>query len=439
MKELTAPSKGLNGGPGSDSLSGLFQEMGPCRITENLTSVLNPWSFSNATNLLFLSQPVGVGLSYQETAVGSKSNVTGAFLNETQATPDGRYSVLKPRDELTIDTSDVAAEAGWNIFQAFLSGLERFGGKSGIPKTFNVWAESYGGHWGPAFYDYFYQQNQGILNGTVDGIPLEFGSFGLVNPYVDATIQDPWGPEFAVNNNYGIKALNETEYEYAKFAWENPGGCAGQIKQCQAAAAVITGGLVDGFITHAASKDPAVNAICSKAQNMCRDNVELVYATFSGRGNYDIRHPASDPTPPPFLIPFLNLAEVQNAIGVNLNYSSTTTIEIFNNFQITGDWVFPNSLRHLERILSYGVRVSLVFGDADYLANWKGGEALSLALKHENQAEFAAAGYQPFMYGGTQYGETREYGNFSFTRMYDSGHMVPYYQRKLPNAKAHKR
>jgi Serine carboxypeptidase len=29
---------------------------------------------------------------------------------------------------------------------------------------------------------------------------------------------------------------------------------------------------------------------------------------------------------------------------------------------------------------------------------------------------------------GVQYGETREYGNFSFTRIYEAGHEVPYYQ-----------
>ena len=33
------------------------------------------------------------------------------------------------------------------------------------------------------------------------------------------------------------------------------------------------------------------------------------------------------------------------------------------------------------------------------------------------------------MYNGVEYGETREYGNFSFTRVYESGHEIPYYQR----------
>jgi carboxypeptidase C (cathepsin A) len=31
---------------------------------------------------------------------------------------------------------------------------------------------------------------------------------------------------------------------------------------------------------------------------------------------------------------------------------------------------------------------------------------------------------------GTEYGEVRQYGNFSFARVYESGHEIPYYQRK---------
>ena len=64
----------------------------------------------------------------------------------------------------------------------------------------------------------------------------------------------------------------------------------------------------------------------------------------------------------------------------------------------------------------------------DYICNWFGGQAISLALNYTHSAEFAAAGYQPLMYDGVEYGEVRQYGNFSFTRVYESGHEVPYYQ-----------
>jgi carboxypeptidase C (cathepsin A) len=64
----------------------------------------------------------------------------------------------------------------------------------------------------------------------------------------------------------------------------------------------------------------------------------------------------------------------------------------------------------------------------DYICNWFGGEAVSLNVNYTHSTEFQASGYAPFVVNGTEYGESRQYGNFSFTRVYESGHEVPYYQ-----------
>jgi hypothetical protein len=48
----------LNGGPGSDSLIGLFEENGPCMLTENLTTTYNPYSWNNGN--LNVSSQIGV-------------------------------------------------------------------------------------------------------------------------------------------------------------------------------------------------------------------------------------------------------------------------------------------------------------------------------------------------------------------------------------------
>jgi carboxypeptidase C (cathepsin A) len=53
---------------------------------------------------------------------------------------------------------------------------------------------------------------------------------------------------------------------------------------------------------------------------------------------------------------------------------------------------------------------------------------VSLAVNHTDKEAFNAARYTPFLVDGVEYGEVREYGNFSFTRIYEAGHEVPYYQ-----------
>jgi carboxypeptidase C (cathepsin A) len=215
----------------------------------------------------------------------------------------------------------------------------------------------------------------------------------------------------ANNNTYGIKAVNDTVYNYMNFACYMYNGCLDQYSYC---AATNRTSLSD-------------YAICTEAADMCRDNVESPYYEYSGRGVYDIRHPFQDPTPPSYFEDYLNLAHVQDAIGVDTNYTDAND-EIYYAFQNTGDFVWPVFIEDLEMILNSSVRVSLIYGDADYICNWFGGQAVSLAAQYTHTAEFAKAGYTPMLVDGVEYGETREYGNFSFTRVYESGHEVPYYQ-----------
>lgn len=196
-----------------------------------------------------------------------------------------------------------------------------------------------------------------------------------------------------------------------KFANNMPNGCQDQLAICAATNRTTL----------------TEHAICTEATNMCRDNVEGPYYTMSGRGSYDIRHPAEDPTPSHSFVQYLEQPHVKDALGVDLNYTMSNN-PVYFAFQQTGDQGWPNFIADLEEILDLPVHVSLIYGDADYICNWFGGEAVSLAANHTNAEQFRKAGYVPFLIDGTEYGETRQAGNFSFTRVYESGHEVPYYQ-----------
>ena len=77
-----------------------------------------------------------------------------------------------------------------------------------------------------------------------------------------------------------------------------------------------------------------------------------------------------DPTPPKYFQQYLNQASIQNGLGVKLNYTAFSNDEIYFAFQQTGDFVYQNFMEDLEMLLDNNVRVSLVYGDADYICNW---------------------------------------------------------------------
>lgn len=115
------------------------------------------------------------------------------------------------------------------------------------------------------------------------------------------------------------------------------------------------------------------------------------------------------------------------------------------DFAKAGDVVRSSGLTNLASLLAHGIRVALIYGDADYICNWMGGEAVSLALarlgwqypagaQHQAYtqypyAPFAEAGYADLVVNDSYVGgAVRQFGNLSFARVYDAGHMVPAYQ-----------
>lgn len=369
---------------------------------------MNPYSWNEVSNLLFISQPLGVGFSYSEQSPGTLNNFTGEREGPDFGV-DGRYPVINATE---LDTTQLAAVATWHVLQGFLSALPQLTPELGnATKQFNLWTESYGGHYGPTFYKYFYEQNQLISNGSISGTPLIFDTLGIGNGLIDQSIQAPYYPEFANHNTYGIKAVNDSVYEYMKFAYYLEGGCRDSLEYCKTSNRTTDVGRL----------------LCSQAVSNCQVNVEGPYYAYGGRGVYDIRHPIDDPTPPDYFTDYLNQEYVQQALGVTVNHTKSNN-DIYYAFSATGDEGYPVFIDDLEFLLNSTVRVALFYGDADYICNWFGGEAISNALQFQHAKEFAQTGYVPFVVDGTEYGSVREYGNFSFLRIYEAGHEVPFYQ-----------
>lgn len=433
----------MNGGPGSSSMVGMFQEVGPCQVVEiaqgRLGTQARDWGWDRSSNMLFIDQPVQVGFSYDVATNASLNLVNEAIYYPLTSGPNtqplytflnGTFGSGKPAS--TANTSATAAQSVWHLLQAFLSTFPQYnpgnrpnGTANNNVVGVNLFTESYGGKYGPAFASFFESQNTqrlrtpSLLNQTLE---ISLVSLGIMNGWIDLLVQSPFYPRFAYNNTYGIQAISLADELNAASAFEAADGCQQRTLSCRAAEASLDPsglGTVD-----------AVNSACSRAQAYCKSNVIGPY-TLSGRSVYDMSQNFLNPFPDLHYLEYLNTLPVQQAIGVPVNYTQTS-LAVFGAFNSTGDYARNGILADLASLLESGVRVALIYGDRDYICNWVGGEAISFAIAGAVQPQYApwySAGYAPIVVNETYVGGVvREFGNLSFSRIYDAGHLVPAYQ-----------
>lgn len=432
----------INGGPGSSSMVGMFQEVGPCQVVEidddTLGTMARAWGWDRSSNMLFIDQPVQVGFSYDVL-----TNMSLNLLDEILIMPPTDVPVTQPPytflngtfgsgdGSTTANTSAIAAQSIWHFLQGFLATFPQYNpatkpnGTSNPPVGINLFTESYGGRFGPAIATYFSEQNQlrqtdPILRNMT--LEIELASLGIFNGWIDLLTQMPFFPRFAYSNSYGIEAINQVQQLNALSAWSGAGGCQQLVMSCrtQQAAADPSDGGTDG----------SVNNACSQAQMFCQNNVLAPY-TSSNRSLYDISQNVLDPFPDALYLDYLNQADVQSAIGVPVNYTQDS-LAVAGAFLSTGDYARDGGIQDIVDLLDAGVRVALIYGDRDYICNWLGGEAASFAIAGAagpSYSSWYSAGYAPIVTNDSYIGGTvRDFGNLSFSRIYGAGHLVPAYQ-----------
>ncbi|KAH0563033.1 hypothetical protein GP486_002407 [Trichoglossum hirsutum] len=299
----------------------------------------------------------------------------------------------------------------------------------------------YGGKYGPVFTAFFDEQNEKIVGGSTSyagAIELHLDTLGIVNGWyvrcfswlgelyvdancsVDTLTQALSYPQIAYNNTYGIEGINSTVYRQAIDDFSKPGGCKDKLIECRTLAAQYD---KDGV-----GNVPQVNAACGDADTFCFTHLTLPYIITSNRGYYDMGHVNPDPFPPQYLLGYLSQHWVQGALGVPVNFTASAR-PIYTAFTATADPPRGGVIEDIGFILDRGIKVALVYGDRDYLCNWIGGEEVSLAVDYYDQQNFKRAGYAPVQVSnGYVGGLVRQFGNFSFTRVFEAGHEVPSYQ-----------
>lgn len=177
----------LTGGPGCSSEVALFVENGPFKIDkDNNSLVINPYSWSNAANVLYVDQPLGTGFS-----TGSRLDT-----NETQ----------------------IAADF-YTFLQEFLGTFPQFKGRD-----FYITGESYAGHYIPAISANILKQG---------GLDLKFNGVAIGNGLVSVYYQYPPYADFAFEN----KLISDGLYKQLKVGFAL---CDSLIKKGHPDLALIT-------------------------------------------------------------------------------------------------------------------------------------------------------------------------------------------------------
>ena len=253
-----------------------------------------------------------------------------------------------------------------------------------------VTGESYAGHYVPAVSSGLFRN--GTLRKNLKGLAIG-------NGLTDPEVQFAYYKDMIVSTNGHEAAVGKAEH--AAMAAATP-ACIAGIRACQ-----------NNTMT------------CLPALELCEMSLEIPY-TLTGMNPYDMR---SKCAVPPLCYDFSNVKtylqrdDVRAALGVKGRWADCSK-SVTIRFELSGDYI-KNYQQLLPELLNAGVRVLIYAGDQDYICNWLGNQAWTLALPWPGQGAFRAAAVADWPAGAKKAGELRASGPLSFLRVLDAGHMVP--------------
>lgn len=174
---------------------------------------------------------------------------------------------------------------------------------------------------------------------------------------------------------------------------------------------------------------------CVPATIYC-NNVAMGPYQKTGRNVYDVRedcqgdnglcYPQLD-----FIDKYLNQEFVKQAVGADdVETYQGCNMDINSNFLFKGDWMMPYYTA-VSELLEQGIPVLIYAGDKDFICNWLGNEIWSRQLPWSGHKKFAKTELSPWVLkDGDEAGQVRNYEHFTFLRVYEAGHMVPFNQPK---------
>lgn len=261
-------------------------------------------------------------------------------------------------------------------------------------QDFFVTGESYAGHYIPAIGHEILSHKDRNIN--LKGLAI---GNGLTDPYTQYLYYRPT----ACGQGGYPAILSQSDCQSMKNA--EP-GCQQQIKKCY---------------------DGGSASVCKQATNSCNNAFFGIYQRGTTRGVYDILH--DDGTgKTSYATQFLASSNAKQALGVEANRAyQQCDGTVYSDFVNAGDWMTP-AHRVIPGILTE-IPVLIYAGDIDFICNWLGNEAWTLALDWPGKSALNAAKQKELRANsGKNYGNVRNAQGLALMQIYKAGHTVPEYE-----------
>ncbi|KAJ7689701.1 serine carboxypeptidase [Mycena rosella] len=357
-----------NGGPGCSSGLGLFMELGPCRLVNaGNGTVFHPESWNSNANIFFIDQPIGVGFSFAE-------------YGETVGTTEDA-------------AKDIAA-----FVAIFFAHFTKFQGRG-----FHMAGESYGGRYLPVFAAAVYDQNPRLVKAGL--APINLTSVIIGNGMSDIlTLLPSWyelqcspastPPVQDIQTCVQIKARLPRCTKWFKESFQDQF----DLINCETAMGFCAATLMEPY--YAAGFNPYdLTKNCGES-DLCYDEIVEIAK-------------------------YLNQKDVQALLGVDVSTYTSCSDKVGIDFSINLDMT-KGATEYVGALLERGVRVLIYVGTYDWVCNWVGNEAWTLALEWSGHVEFSALPLREWTVDGKRAGKTRAAGALTLATVDAAGHMVPY-------------
>lgn len=371
---LTAPLViWMNGGPGCSSMDGLFLELGPLRLDgEKLDTIkINPSSWHNAANVIFLDQPVGTGLSY--------TSANDGYANTDETINDHFYKFLL---------------AFFNLHDRYTS--MKNGRK--VTRPLFLTGESHAGHYIPTMAAYIQRKNAAAspadLIITLDGIALGNPWTDPINQYDPSDFARGFG-FISQGQSNKLKMLNAECQNLLKSGKYNQRSCFS---------------LLDDVIDS--------TSMSGSHKVLMYDARRFVHST----SQFPPGHEAVET--------YLNRADVKQAI-----HATTKTeryVECADPpYNALSYQDGKGVTAELTEILNKGLKVLVYSGQYDIICNHLGTDKMLRLLSWAGQEEWLRAQPGVWLVDKQPAGFIQTYKNLHSLLVLDSGHMVPMDQPRV--------